>query len=263
LIDYQNTTPAPEKKSSTNSPVMMIVSIVLAVALIVVGVLYGMEIGKLNKANDNIASLEADVADLETQLATEKANVDRLETELAAEQAKVTQLTADLAAANDNISSLEDELATANDNIAGLTSDLEDAQAEIASTQAELENASSDLAAALVENEELSDELTSIKAPRHFNSLSELNAWLAMDNTDTLYSTQPPLTRVYILQVRALRDGYILSALTYMTSTTTFSSYCLALIDDTLYGINTYNDTVAPDISGIVTPPPSQPLPRE
>ncbi len=242
---------------------MMIISGVLVVALIVVGVLYGMEIGKLNKANENIASLEANVASLETQLAAEKANVASLQADLAAEQAKVTKLTADLATANDNIASLEDDLSAAESNIASLTSDLADAEAETAATQASLDEASSDLAAALVANEELGDELTTIKAPRHFNSVSELNAFLANDNTDTLYASQTPLTRVYVLQVRALREGYILSALTYMTSTTTFSSYCLALIDDTLYAINTYNDTVAPYIAGIISPPPSQPLPFE
>ena len=91
MIDYQ-ATPTPPAKKSGSSPLMAIISGILVVALIAVGVLYVMGTGKLNKANENITSLEANVSSLQGQLATEKASVASLQTQLATEKANVATL---------------------------------------------------------------------------------------------------------------------------------------------------------------------------
>jgi hypothetical protein len=44
--------------------------------------------------------------------------------------------------------------------------------------------------------------------------MSDLTAWLAKDDTNTnpAYSSYGALTKAYILQIKALRDGYLIGA---------------------------------------------------
>jgi hypothetical protein len=68
------------------------------------------------------------------------------------------------------------------------------------------------MAAAEAQVATLSEELQTVKDPRHFTSLQELISWLAQDDTDTAYAGRTATELVLILQVRALRDGYLLPA---------------------------------------------------
>ncbi len=265
--------------------------ILLLGGVVVLGVLYSQKSSSLSKAEAQIDTLEldiinleadlsaaeAEVASLEADLATAEAEIDTLETDLAAAQAEVASLQAelataqadlataqaeidtletDLAAAQAEMASLEADLATAEAEIDTLETDLAAAQAEVAFLQAELATAQADLAA-------LSDELILIKDPRHFNSLAELQNWLAQDNTNTAYASANIYNYSYILQVRALRDGYLLPAffedwdMDYIADI----SGNLAYIVDEIYVVLPFEDLymlwfVAPDI-------PSHPLPLE
>jgi hypothetical protein len=58
--------------------------------------------------------------------------------------------------------------------------------------------------------------LSKIRIPRRFESLEKLKAWLEQDDADTRYADRSYGEMVYILGVRALRDGYILPAFTYL-----------------------------------------------
>ncbi len=151
-----------------------IISIIstLAVGATVLGVFYVQENSKLKEAQAEIVSLEGNVSTLETGLAAAKAEVTKLDGELAAAKAKVGTLETDLKSAQNNLQ----------------------AQRDI--------------------NLELSEDLEKAQDPKHFASLEELEAWLAQDDTDTniRLASVPPIEMMFILQVRALRDGYLLPA---------------------------------------------------
>jgi outer membrane murein-binding lipoprotein Lpp len=111
----------PKNGSST---FLGVISVILAVALIAAGILYGMEADKLSLANKNITRLNSDVTTLELQLNTEKNNVSALQAQLATANENVTSLTSELSVANGKIDNLTTELVAANADISTLTNDL-------------------------------------------------------------------------------------------------------------------------------------------
>jgi septal ring factor EnvC (AmiA/AmiB activator) len=194
MIDYQSTPTPPAKKSGGN-PLMLIISGILVVALIAVGVLYGMEAGKLSKANKNIDDLTANVAGLNGQLTTEKANVASLQTQLDTAKANAADLQTQLTASQGKVTSLTSGLADANAKVTSLTADLATANAKVTSTQTSLDKASADLATAVATNTAQAATLKQIQDPKHFSNLSELTSWLAKDDTNT-NSTYASLSRL-------------------------------------------------------------------
>ncbi|MCK5577801.1 MAG: hypothetical protein KAI14_05730 [Dehalococcoidales bacterium] len=206
---------------------------VLVVGLVASLFLYFQESGRLKDAKSEIVDLEGTVSTLEADLAAAQAEVLALEADLAASEAEVSALEADLAASEAEVSALEADLAAAQADVLALQADLAAAQAEVstlqadlaaaqaevstlqadlAAAQAEVSTLQADLAAAEADVSALSEELQTVKDPRHFTSLQELEAWLAQDNTDTTYPFASAFERAYVLQVRALRDGYLLPA---------------------------------------------------
>jgi uncharacterized phage infection (PIP) family protein YhgE len=281
----------PAKASGLNrNTIFYAVSAVLVVALIVLGVFYGMGVGKINKANAQITDLTANVtslegqlttaqataADLQTQLtaakgqvtsltsdlATANAKVTSLTSDLATANGKVTSLTADLATANGKVTSLTADLASANTKVTSLTSDLTIANGKVATLQASLDKANSDLAAALVTNATQAATLRTIQYPRHFNSTVELTTFLAQDDTNTnpAYSGATPGTRAFILEIKALRAGFLLPAQFWWDSSYTIYSENIALVGASLYEVSPSTDAISYGIT-FVTPPPSYPIP--
>ena len=99
-------------------------------------------------------------------------------------------------------------------------------------------------------NAEIASQQTKIDkviAPRHFNSLDELNTWLQKAAVNTKYAALRPIERAYILQVLALRDGYLLPA-GFELDGATYISFNTAYIDGTPYGtlymVSPTNNTV-------------------
>ncbi len=216
----------------------MIVMAVLATGLIAVGVLYGIENNNLNKAKANIADLENNVAALEnniaamqTQLAAEQANAASL-------QAQLTATISDLNASRAEVVQLEVNLADSELRIINLETELEEANTELVQAYAEI-------SALTASNTALSTELDSIKDPRHFDSLEELETWLENDDTDTndAYSALTPQAKAYVLQVKALRDGYLLSACIDWDANFIYS-WNVAVIADKIYSINAATDAI-------------------
>ncbi len=213
----------PPQKSSGSGTWKMIVMGVLAVALIAVGVLYGIEISNLNKAKANIATLENNVSTLQTQLAAEQAHAASLQSEL-------TATISDLNAAEDDIEQLE--------------SDIAESELRISSLQSELAQAYTEIAGLTDANTALTEELNVIKDPRHFDSLQELETWLENDDTDTAYSSLSAQAKAYVLQVKALRDGFILSACIDWDSNFIYS-WNVAIVGDAIYSINAATDAIS------------------
>ncbi|MDD4874375.1 MAG: hypothetical protein PHE15_05305 [Dehalococcoidales bacterium] len=266
----------------TNWGIFAIIGVLLA-GLIVIGVLYGIGTSNLNKAKADIVDLEGNVATLQTNLAAELANVNSLQTQLASEQANVTSLQTQLAEEEANVASLQTQLTTATNDlnsskaqvtqlqsdlntsnlqVTNLQTQLTNSIANVARLQADLDTANADLASAIATNTSLTGELTKVTYPRHFNSLDELETWLANDDTDTIYADESGFNRAYILQVRALRDGYILPVSVYYSGGSTFMAYNTALAGNTIYQVYSLNDSVVAYVNPSIVPP-TYPLPLE
>ena len=212
---------AQTRKSGSKNTLVYAATGVLVVALLIVGVLYGTGVGKLNNANANITTLTANVADLGTQLSAAQANAADLQTQLTASKANAadlqTQLTSaqsDLAASNAKVTSLTSDVATANAKVTSLTSDLEAANGKVTAVQTSLDKATTDLAVA---NATIGTQIAALKKvqdPQFFNTLADLTAWLAKDDTNInpAYAAYGSITKAYILQIKALRDGYLIGA---------------------------------------------------
>jgi uncharacterized protein YoxC len=203
---------------------------VLAVALVAVVVLL---ILNNNSLNNKIADRDNTISGLETDLSTSQAEAADLSARLTASEAEVAnletqnaQLNTDLQAANSKISDLEGSLATAQDL-----------------------------------NTTLGDELEQITYPRHFTSLSELTDWLAQDDTDTKYASMSSyIQQSYILQIRALRDGYILSTDLFFTTVDSYWISNFAIIGNTMYMVEASDDSVTEYATFFLTQP-SRPIP--
>jgi uncharacterized coiled-coil protein SlyX len=224
------------------------------VALIVLGVFYAQGVGKLDDANARIYNLE-------TQLAKEKAAAASLEVQLAAQktmvadlQAQLSATKADLTASQAKVSSLTSDLTAANAKVTGLTADLAAANSKVASTQASLDKAYADLAIS-------ASSLKQVQDPRHFNTLAELQTWLAKDDTNTnpAYAASSSYAKAFILQVKALRDGYLLPACLDWDATYIYS-WNAAVVGGMVVSVNASTDVITPGPT-FGSAPPSHPLP--
>jgi len=100
-------------------------------------------------------------------------------------QSELMETKAELVAVENSVSTLEDQLSSRD-------SELLSKKQELEKTQQELQ----------------------VARPRHFNSLEELKAWLASDDTDQMQYCRNEFNCIsfaLMLQDRALADGYILS----------------------------------------------------
>ena len=203
----------------------------LAVGAIVLGVFYFQESGKLKAAESEIVTLEGDVSTLE-------GNVFTLEIDLTAAETEVARLDGELAAAQATVSVLEAELAAAGAIVSTLEDQASTLETDLAAAQATVSTLEADLAAAQAQVSTLSEELRTIRSPRHFKTITELTDWLAQDDTDTAYLGKSFDELAFILQVRALRDGYLLPAF----ATTGGFGFNVAAIGNILYSIDPVDD---------------------
>jgi len=265
--------PAPAKKAGGTNWLWPAAAAVLLIGLIVTGVLFFNKSGQLNESQAKVASLESDISGLETditgleadvaarmseiaaleqELTAEETRAAGLETELASEKTKLATTEAQLSDARGDITALEAAAVTAQARITTIEADLATSSARVSTLETDLAKANTDLDA-LIAN------YNKVIAPRHFNSLSELTTWLAADDTDTRYSTLGAADIAFILQVRALRDGFLLPVgidwdADYIYTRNT------SVIGDTIYLVGARTDQV---IKGAIfsNPPMSQPLP--
>lgn len=251
-----------EKSGGKSSNALFItLAVLLGVVVIGLGAFLFIKINELNNARRTISdleysntTLEANVFSLEGQLAAERANVTSLNTQLASERVTVTNLQAELTSAKGDLTSTQSALATAQTSISALEGELVAAEARVAALQADLTIAQANLSAATASNTALANDLNAVRSPRHFNSLQELTQWLANDDTDTnpAYATISGVARAYVLQVKALRDGYIISGYGFMEGSTMYYGN-FAIAGSTVYDVDCVNDAVSP-VSVLVVP---------
>ena len=156
--------------------------VILVVGLIAAGCLYIQESDKLRNTQTKITALEGNISSLE-------GNVFTLEADLADKTKTLEIAQTQIFALEGNTSSLEGNVSSLEDDLVGAQNALE-VQQNISSA--------------------LSGELEKVKYPRHFGSLAELTDWLRKDDTDTRHAGEDLLHQSFVLQVRALRDGFLL-----------------------------------------------------
>jgi hypothetical protein len=185
----------------------------------------------------SVSTLEGDVSTLEGNVSTLEGNVSTLEGNVSTLEGNVATLETDLAESEATASTLEADLGTANSQISSLQADV--------STQQTI-------------NSSLSTELKKVKDPRHFASITELTDWLDQDDTDTKYAGKSGAQLAFILQVRALRNGYLLSALVFEDGE---EGANLAVIEDEYWVINPEDDDT--EFMQYMDPLPSHPQPLD
>ena len=209
--------------------------------------------GKLDKADTQVTTLESNVTSLQGELTAAQANVTSIQAQLDAEKAKSA--------------SLQTQLTTSDAKVTSLTADLAAANAKVTSTQVSLDKANADLATAKASNTSLSAELTKVKDPRHFNTLQELTDWLAKDdtNTNSAYASLTNIAKAYVLEVKALRDGYLLPAqldiVQFQDGSYAVLGSNIALIGPNIYSVAPATDVVSVSSISFNTALPSHPLP--
>jgi hypothetical protein len=175
--------------------------------------------GTNTSLQSQVSAAQARVSQLESELTAEKTRIAQLETEFAAAQAAsqaaviaaqadTAAAEAELQAAEIRLASIQAELAAAGANLTNIESQLAAANAQIAALQA----ATLQITQLQAANLALTADLSKLRSPRHFNDLPELQRWLAVDDTNYAYPSSNSIERAYILQVKALREGLILSA---------------------------------------------------
>lgn len=221
------------------------VAVLVAGVILISGCVAGQQTDELKDALAEIVALEAQATTLRDNISTLEGNISTLEGNISELQGDVSTLEAELVASGASVSSFQADLQAANAEIAELRGDIE--------TEQNL-------------NLALSEELTLIKNPRHFESPSQLRAWLQQDDTDTKYAGEDWANLPYILQLRALRDGYLLPATPYLQSGTLYVKNSAYVAGSTEYASSiwyVYADSDEIVFLSFVQSLPSTPLPSE
>lgn len=161
--------------------------------------------------------------------------------------------------AQSQIATLEGDISSLEEEVSSLQASLSDSEASVSSLEAELESAQNALEAQRNVNSALAEEMKTMKDPRHFESLAELTDWLYQDDTDEIYGHERMLIISYILQVRALRDGYLLPVDIDVVNGNVISNS--AVIGDELYWVDAPTDEII--FASYIKPVPSHPLSLE
>lgn len=193
------------------------------IAILVIGIIVTACL--LVRESGKLGEAESKIATLQDEVATLQESNSTLQTKLADSENKTVALQANLDVANTRIGALNDTITSLRGTI---------------STQA--------------------DELKKIKYPRHFASLTELTNWLQKDDTNLKYSGITQQQLGYILQVKALQDGYLLPVRTPVVAVGfTELDTNFAIIGDVVYTVQASNDSVAR--WALAAPLPSYPIP--
>ena len=156
-----------------------------------------------------------------------------------------------------SLSADNEQLAT---ELANAQNDLDEANGRIATLESEISETNALLEEQKTTNTALTEELNKITNPKLFNSQSELADWLFKDKTDTMAADYDPLHQAYVLQIAALRDGYILPADVDITDDDLLISNS-AMIQDEFLWVYAWDDDII--FATYTDPMPTYPYPIE
>ncbi len=212
---------------------------VLVVAVVFTVVLYLQKSSDLKAANSEIATQKTTISGLNTDLTASKAETADFKTKLTASEA---------------------EVATQKSNVADLTTKNTKLTSDLTAANSALSGAQSSLSAAQSANSALTSDLKKVKDPRHFASVAELTDWLQKDDTNTKYASVDNIQRAFILQVRALRDGFLLPVSLYTDSSGHWVGN-RAVIGTVIYMVTSTTDSVTAYDVCVAQPSHPEPLP--
>ena len=194
-----------------------------------------------------------------SDLTEANATIDDYVVEVAGLEQDVASLTDDLETLTQERDTLQTEKDTLSAQKAGLETDLSAANSEISSLQSSLSSKTSELNSEKARTTSLQGELNTAMYPRHFSSVQELRDWLQQDDTDTAYANESRPVLSYILQVRALQDGYLLPADVDIVGGQDWWSNS-AVISGVIYWVYAWNDGIA--VVDYTSPLPTYPIPQ-
>lgn len=230
--------------------------IILAIVVVLGGAGYGGWL--LIQKNDELDKANATVANLNTSLTAAQSQLSNAQGQLASEKARATELQTNLDISMARVIELENEIATINNLLNGSQGDI---ATEINRLTAQLSAANAELAALKTSTAASLAELTKIKSPHHFYTIEELRDWLERDDTNTNpeYGLLGPADKAFILQVKALRDGFLLPA-AVDADTEHIYSWNIAVIGPSIYVVTAETDE-ATLLANFEMPPAQRPLP--
>jgi TolA-binding protein len=215
--------------------------------------LYSGKSNDLNTANAAIAVHQTAIAGLNTGISASKAETADYQSQLKDAQGKIVLLNGNISDLTSQNTKLTADLATAN-------TDISTAKFTLANAQTSLTSAQGAWTSALNSASILNTTIKKVTDPRHFASLQELTDWLQKDDTNTKYPGINNTTRAYILQVRALRDGFLLPVTIWDDASGGWVSN-RAVIGTSVYAISAINDNVVYYGSAAILPSHPEPLP--
>ena len=191
---------APTKGGGINKWISISIPSVLAVVIIIAGIFLLQQTDELTETKSQVVILEGEVFSLEGNVLNLETRLTESTIEISTLEGTISTLQTEKDGAEARGLTLQTELTKANDDITEAIADLAEAQESITARQAIISK--------------LSDELNFVKDPRNFKSLEELEEWLAEDDTDSnlRYDEIPTTEIAFILQIKALRSGYLLPA---------------------------------------------------
>ena len=217
--------------------------------------------GNVATLQSDLAATESDLAATERNVATLEGNVTTLEGNVASLEGNITSLEGNIATLEGEVSTLETVLVDSEAEVSSLETELAGSKSQVSSLQSSLSKANADISTQQTINSALSEELKTVKFPRHFASLQELTDWLYQDDTDTKYADEDIDTMSYILMIRALRDGYLLTVSLWPAGEDVLVSND-AVIGTSIYSVNARDDEIA-EWATDIQPLPSHPLPPD
>jgi peptidoglycan hydrolase CwlO-like protein len=236
-----------------NKWLSIVIIVVLVAATGTTVFLYSGKSNDLNAANSEIAIHQTAIAGLNSDISASKAETTDYQSQLKAAQDAIMLLDGNITDLNNQNIKLTSDIATANTDISDTKFTLANTQSSISSIQSSLISAQNNVLT-------LNATVKKVTDPRHFASLQELTDWLQQDDTDTKYPAINNTTRAYILQVRALRDGFILAVSIWVDASGGWVSN-RAVIGAAVYAVNAKNDSVSYYGGAAIMPSHPEPLP--
>jgi uncharacterized coiled-coil protein SlyX len=226
---------------------------VLVITLGTTAVLYNGKSSDVNSANATITGQKTTIDGLNKDLTTSQAESADVQLQLKNAQDKIVLINSNITDFTAQNNKLTNDLAAAKTTLTDVKSTLAGAQSTLPVVQLSLSTTQSNILT-------LNATITKVTDPRHFASLQELKDWLAKDDTNIKYAALDFHQRDYILEVRALRDGFILSVAHYYDAQGYWEDV-EAVIGGTVYFVDSLTDYAWVYTTVPVQPSHPEPLP--
>jgi hypothetical protein len=236
------------------------VIVLLVIGLGALGYLFMKTNNDLAQTRSDLGQTRDDLTQRNSDLSLAQGDLSKTRSDLAMRQSDLTQSQSQVEDLRNTVYSVQAKSAGQDLTISDLQVYLKDATNKATTLQSGLKNSQDDVKAQQAINGSLSTELKKVEDPRHFSTVAELTDWLAQDDTNKVYANERPSTIGYILEVRALRAGFILPVSVWIQNNIIYFGN-VAVIGDSLYDVDASKDAI--NKFATFQPIPSHPLPLQ